>query len=78
MILGFQILDLSLNKINFPFENFYPIFTQQHGKVGQNWHFANFAKSVEIWWFYGDITDKNCTPVRSKMCILSENLDTLL
>ena len=56
MILWFQILDLSLNKINFPFGNFSPIFTQQHGKVGQNWHFANFAKSVEIWWFYGDIT----------------------
>ena len=56
MILCFQILDLSFNKINFPFGNFSPIFTQQDGKVGQNWHFANFAKSVEIWWFYGDIT----------------------
>ena len=51
MILCFQILDLSFNKINFPFGNFLPIFTQQYGKVGQNWHFANFAKSVEIWWF---------------------------
>ena len=56
MILCFKILDFSFNKINFPFGNFSPIFTQQHGKVGQYWHFANFAKSVEIWCFYGDIT----------------------
>ena len=56
MILYFQILDLRLNKINFYFGTFLPIFRQQHGKVCQNWHFANFAKSVEIWWFYGDIT----------------------
>ena len=34
MILWFQILDMSLNKINFHFGNFSPIFTQQHGKVG--------------------------------------------
>ena len=54
MILCFQILDLNLNKINFHFGNFLPIFTQQHGKAGQNWHFANFAKSDEIWWFCGD------------------------
>ena len=56
MILWFQILDLSLNKIYFPFGNFSPIFTQQYGKVCQNWYFANFANSVEIWWFYRDIT----------------------
>ena len=56
MTLCFQILDLSLNKINFHFGNFLPIFTQQHDKVGQNWHFANFAKSAEIWWFCRDIT----------------------
>ena len=35
MILCIQILDLSFNKINFPFGNFLPIFEQQHGKVGQ-------------------------------------------
>ena len=56
MILCFQIFDLSLNKINFHFGNFLPIFTQQHGKVGQNWNFAKFAKFVEIWWFWDDIT----------------------
>ena len=56
MMLCFQILDLSFNKINFHFGKFLPIFTQQHGKVSQNWHFANFAKSVEILLFYGDIT----------------------
>ena len=38
MILWFQILDLSFNKINFHFGNFSYIFTQQHGKVGQIWH----------------------------------------
>ena len=57
MTLCFQILDLSLKKIIFHFGNFLPIFTQQHDKVGQNWHFANFAKSVEIWWFWRDITE---------------------
>ena len=77
MTLCFQILDLSLNKINFHFGNFLPIFTQQHDRVGQNWHFANFAKYVEILWFCRDIT-KIATPVRTKMCILSKNLDTLL
>ena len=56
MTLCFQILDLSFNKINFHFGNFLPIFLQQHDKVGQNWHFANCAKSVEIWWFCGGIT----------------------
>ena len=56
MIFCFQILDLSLYKNNFHFGTFLPIFRQQHGKVGQNWHFANFAKSDEIWWFCGDIT----------------------
>ena len=55
MILCFQILDLCVNKINFHFGNFLPIITRQHSKVGQNRHFANFAKFVEIWWFCGDI-----------------------
>ena len=45
MILRFQILDLSFNKINFPFGNFSSIFTHQHGKVGQNWHLQNPLKS---------------------------------
>ena len=70
MILSFQILDLSLNKINFYFSSFLPIFKQQHGKVGQNWHFANNAKSCEIWWFCGDIT-KMASLLGLKMCILS-------
>ena len=56
MILYFQKLELSLDKINIHFGTSIPIFRQQQGKIGQNWHFANFAKSVEIWWFCGDIT----------------------
>ena len=56
MILCFQILDLSCNKINFLFGDYLPIiFTQQHGKIDQTWHFANYEKSCEICWFYGDI-----------------------
>ena len=75
MILCFKILHLSLNKINFHFCNFLSIFTQQHGKVGQNWHFANYAKSDEIRWFCGDIT--KIAPLLGLKCAFQAKIETL-
>ena len=76
LLYGFKYLILILIKSTFILEN----FLLSYAAAWQSWlnlAFFQFCKIcwnlVVFWWYH-----KNCTPVRTKMCILSENLDILL